>query len=504
MKRTCLLTLIFSISLSLAFSANIEIDSSLNSKMVDFAIAKLQKAMDKLELDSDAEEKFIIFVVNAELEAEKLKQSRISVDGLTSEGFRILHIDKRVWVIGGDERGLMYGILDVRDQIDLTNSLFHIEEKIENPRFHFRAIKFNLPWSSYRLGESLQLHMETVKDTLYWVEFLDMMAGNRFNALTLWNLHPYTFMIQPKAFPEATQFTGQEFADWQLFWRTLFRMAKERGIDTYILNWNIVTSPQMTAAHDVANYKDDLEWHYGFTPADTSQIIVDYMRECITQVINEYPNLTGVGVSMGERMKMPIEDAMQWVHDTFVEGIRQLYRNYKEATKAFINVEEMITHPTLDKRYLNIDAFTDRKINKQLIQEEEITPSELAEEMENNGNRILQLCEEIESKASKNQVNFEIERIDIKTWAYLSKYFASKLRGGIYLDEAVKTKNNELRDLSIKHLEQAVTHWEQIINLTSKQYQEVSLLHIKTTKFSWKLFLSQVLKDVEIAQNKEF
>ena len=490
-------------------------------------------------------------------------------------------------------------------------------------------------------------------------------------------------------------------------------MAKERGIETYILNWNIVTSPQMTEAHDVANYKDDLEWHYGFTPADTSQIIVDYMRECITQVINEYPNLTGVGVSIGERMKMPIEDAMQWVKNTFVEGIKradrkakfihrapfsidpevareyiesytdfddpiimefkfnwshahsspylsithggrikdqywnpkptnyqmawmmrnedfimlnwgntdfirehmavngqdfvagyfvgsetyipakeyrmkeglaynwkyafekqwefyqmwgrllynpnlsdhffikqfefkygkevgarlfealklgsrmplalasfyqgtwdftlycegflngkQLYRTYKEATKAFINVEEMITHPALDQRYLSIDEFTNRQIKDEVILEEEITPVELAEEMESNGIKILKLCGEMESKASSRHTNFQIEVNDVKTWAYLSLYFASKLRGGIYLDEAVKTHNSDLKDISIKHLQEAVGHWENIIEVTEKQYREVSLLHIKTTKFSWKMFLPQVKKDIEIAQGK--
>ena len=264
-----------------------------------------------------------------EIEADKLLAANIVVPELGSEAYWIHPTDQKVYVIGGDEQGLMYGILDIRDQLKLGYRLNEIIEKTEQPRFHFRAIKFNLPWSSYRLGESLQLHMETVKDTAFWEEFMDMMVDNRFNALTLWNLHPYTFMIQPKAFPEATQFTGQEFANWQLFWRTLFRMAKDRGIETYIINWNIVTSPQMTEAHNVANYKDDLEWHYGFSYADTSRIIVDYMRECITQVINEYPNLTGVGVSIGERMKMPIEDAMQWVKETFVEGIKRADRKAK-------------------------------------------------------------------------------------------------------------------------------------------------------------------------------
>lgn len=467
----------------------------------------------------------------------------------------------------------------------------------------------------------------------------------------------------------------------------------------------------MTETHDVASYGDDHEWHYGFTDADTSQIIVDYMRECITQTINEYPNLTGVGVSIGERMKMPMEDAMKWVQQTFVEGIKQadrqvkfihrapfkvepeiarsyiesytdianpmimefkfnwshahsspnlsithggkiadqywnpepsnykmawtmrnedflmlnwqntefvrehmaknsmedyvagyfigsetyipakefrmhpdvqynwtyayekdwawhqmwgrlmydpdlddeffvdqferrygigvgkklfqalqfgsmmplrlasfyqgtwdftlycegflngkqLYRNYKEAGEAFIRIDEMITHPTLDSRYLNIDEFVNRSINKEGILAEEITPFGLAAEMEFMGGMILSLCEEMNDESAKDSINFIIEKNDVTSWAHLSLYFADKLFAGLALDEAVKTNNKEKQALAIIHLESAAEHWLDLIEST-KQYDEVSLLHIRSHKFTWKLFYPKVLKDIEIAK----
>jgi hypothetical protein len=42
-----------------------------------------------------------------------------------------------------------------------------------------------------------------------------MMVDNRFNTLTLWNLHPYTYLIRPKNFPEATPFKDNELKEWQ-------------------------------------------------------------------------------------------------------------------------------------------------------------------------------------------------------------------------------------------------------------------------------------------------
>ncbi|WP_157961078.1 hypothetical protein [Lutibacter citreus] len=714
---------IFFLFILLNYSINAQNNKSIiyinnsNNPITEIALKKLSHQLEFETKDLELYKKknfnnLSILILNKDSDSKWIKKNRLKIGEIKPEGYQFLRKENLIYIVGGDDRGLMYAILDLRDYLKLNPNFDSFEDKIENPHFSFRAIKFNLPWSSYRIGESIQMHYETVKDLNYWESFLDMMVDNRFNTLTLWNLHPFTFMIQPEGFPEANQFTGQEFRDWQKFWKSLFKMAKDRGIETYILNWNIITSPGMTETHNVANYKDDLEWHYGFTPADTSPIIVDYMRQCITQTINEYPNLTGVGVSMGERMKMPIEDAMEWVKNTFVEGIRQanrpakfihrapfsinpeaarkyiesytdfpdpiimefkfnwshghsspnlsithggkiadqywnpkpknykmawmmrnedflmlnwsntdfirkhievndhkdivagyfvgsetfipakeyrmspdvkyewkyafekqwefyqiwgrllynpelsdsyfieqcklkygndvgekffktlqiasemplslasfyqgtwdftlycegflngkqLYRNYKEAGEAFIRIDEMITHPTLDKRYLNIDEFTNKKLSKTVILDEEITPIEVANKMKNNGEKILIHYNEIKSKSDKNEINYQVELNDIKAWAYLSLYFSAKLNGAILLDEAVKTNNKNLQAQAIEHLKNAAVQWEKLIEAT-QQYQEVSLLHIRTYKFSWKYFYPKVLKDIEIAED---
>lgn len=711
--------LFFCISLQ-AFGINNTIYIGKHSRISEIAMEKLGKNLqfsvkplsDLERGNKDGQE---ITLLNIKNDQDWIRKHQLSIGNIKPEGYQLLKDRSSICLVGGDERGLMHGILDLRDYLSEGGQLNSIKPKLRNAHFPFRAIKFNLPWSSYRYGESLQLHYETVRDTLFWRSFLNMMADNRFNALTLWNLHPFTFMIQPKNFPEANQFTGQEFADWQQFWHTLFRMAKERGIETYIVNWNIFTSPGMTEAHNVANYKDEKEWNYGYTPADTSQIIIDYTRQCVTQTINEYPNLTGIGTSVGERMKMPIDDAMAWIKKTYIEGIKQadrkvkfihrapfsvspvearkyiesytniknidypiimefkfnwshghsspylsithggkindqywnpkptnyrmawmmrnedflmlnwgntdfirkqiqvndlkditmgyflgsetyipakeyrmspdvhfnwkyafqkqwefyqmwgrllynpqlpdsffvdqytqrygkpvakkmfeamklgsemplqlasfyqgtwdftlycegflnglqIYRNYKEPGEAFINVKEMITHPVLDKRYLNINEYTNLKLNDKPIKNEEITPPKLAEKMEQNGNQLIQLCSELNHLPAKDSVNFNIELNDLKTWAYLSLYFSEKLKGAMFLDEAVKTKSKDLQKKSMEHLTTAAGYWKEIMNST-QQYQEVSLLHIRTFKFHWKYYYPKVLKDIEIAKS---
>ncbi|MEM6845244.1 MAG: hypothetical protein AAF632_23730 [Bacteroidota bacterium] len=274
----------------------------------NFAITKLTE---QLKLDNYQ-------LVDAGGEYSVLLQS--THDTITDEGYTLMASNKRISINGNDPNGMLYGTLELVAQLRKYHNLDRVRNHQGRARFPFRAIKYNLPWDSYRRSEALQLHMETYRDLTYWEAFLDMMSENRFNALTLWNLHPFNYLIRPTNYPEATGFTDAELADWQQFWRRLFAMAKERGIRTYLINWNIFVSPEFADNYGGAVYSKEGRF---FTDGDTSAIVKQYAKECVTQVINEYPNLTGLGITLGEGMggMTPLERE-QWIIDTFMEGIR--------------------------------------------------------------------------------------------------------------------------------------------------------------------------------------
>ncbi len=250
-----------------------------------------------------------------------------------------------ICVIARDPVGAMYGVLDLAEQIRIGNGLRSIGQRLCNPRFAFRAIKFNLPWSSYRPNENpaMNLHTQTCRDLNFWRRFLDMMAENRFNVLSLWNLHPFTYMIRPEGFPEACPFSDRELAQWQRFWRRLFSMAKERGIETYVVNWNIVVSPEFAKAHGVKERND------------TSAIVREYTRRCVTQVINEYDDLTGLGVTLADWMNnMTPKEREDWIQDTFVRGMKQAKRPAK-----FIHRSVLAGSPVEMRRVIDEANFPD-------------------------------------------------------------------------------------------------------------------------------------------------
>lgn len=245
---------------------------------------------------------------------------------LVPEAFQISVDNKTITVTGGDATGVMYGLSDIGEQLESGQK--NIESKSESPAIPFRAIKFNLPWMSYRTGEALQLHSETVRDTSFWYEFLEMMAENRFNKLTLWSQHPFHLMVKTQKYPEACGFTDEEMADWKKYWEYIFREAKNRGIETYIVNWNIFVSPEFAKAHGVAEYCINNE--YFIPQGDTSEIVKDYMRECVREVIDAYPDLTGLAISLGEGMGgMTPEEREKWLLESIVQGARKASRKIK-------------------------------------------------------------------------------------------------------------------------------------------------------------------------------
>ena len=119
---------------------------------------------------------------------------------LGAEAFAIARRNQSIAVVGGDARGLIYGALALRDALRQGTALDKIAASDGAPRLAFRGIKFNTPWDTYRPSSALDQHYDTVRDLKYWEAFLDMMVENRFNALSLWTMHPFTYMMQPEEF----------------------------------------------------------------------------------------------------------------------------------------------------------------------------------------------------------------------------------------------------------------------------------------------------------------
>lgn len=318
----------FFLSASISFGADRSVVIYGEADAIDFGLKKLEAA---LAVRGDHLVRSDVSTTNPSLVI------RADANDLGPDGFKLERTDTSLLISGAEARGAMYGVLDVAEQLRLGTPLEQIAPRAVRARFPFRAIKFNLPFAAYRTSPLIEQHQETVRDLVFWEAFLDMMAENRFNTLTLWSLHPFHYLVVPKSFPEAQTFSAAELAEWRTFWTKLFAMAKSRGIETYLINWNTFVSPAFARAHHLAEYS--LEWQFiGDGPKD--KIVQDYTRECIQQTIDEYPDLTGLGTTLGERMggQTPAE-RRDWLDAAVLAGIQAAHRPVKFIYRAPLSAD---------------------------------------------------------------------------------------------------------------------------------------------------------------------
>jgi len=279
-------------------------------------------------------------------------------DLIQQEGYayRTINNGKSLLILSVDEIGGMYGLLELAEGVQVTGSYQKPRDKVVNPSLSYRILKFNLPWSPYRESPATAVHMQVCRDLNFWERFLDMMVENRFNVLSLWNNHPFPFMIKAVNFQEATPFNDVEMAEWKEFWKALFSMAKQRGIQTFIVNWNIVVSPEFARAYGAQEYND------------LSEQVKRYTRESVTQVINEYEDLTGIGVTLADWMgtfdeKMTPTQREEWIEETFVAGMKAANRPVKFIHRSVLAGDPMAMRRVIDNAKLPEEALVEIKFN---------------------------------------------------------------------------------------------------------------------------------------------
>lgn len=112
----------------------------------------------------------------------------------------------------------------------------------------------------------------------------------------------------------------------------------------------------------------------------------------------------------------------------------------------------------------------------------------------------------LQNGEGRNTQTLDCEIADVRAWAYLSLYFADKLRGAVALETFRKAKLKEERARAIAFLKNAVRHWNELAEVTEQHYNAVPAVQLSRSRhghdaaFSWGQYLDQVRRDVRIAE----
>lgn len=339
---------------------NVEVYYDTQEKAVVFAAEDLAMILDKTGAtatlkplaslsQSPGGAYFVIAQHNAELE-EKLAAANGQAVGTLGEQAYALRVTKHenstgYWALGGDRIGAMYGGIHI-GEIVAGGLVETLRDEDHSPYIARRGLKFNIPLD-YRnrshddRGTGPQLNIAHMWDMDFWAEYLDVLARQRYNVLSLWNQHPFPHMVKLEDYPKAALDDvykagkpGKDYDNTMVkvkdisiddkikHWTKVMEMAWDRGIEIYIITWNIHLSRDR-----------DINSLYGLSDNFRDAETKDYTRKSVKQLFLTYPLLTGIGVTAGENnmWDMSDDDKEDWLWDTYgqvvmdvkLEGLRQ-------------------------------------------------------------------------------------------------------------------------------------------------------------------------------------
>ena len=131
---------------------------------------------------------------------EELKVTlAVEPDETSPQSFRIQLIDpNQIMVIGTDANGAMYGGLELAENLKLGIPTANVSRK---PYVSKRGIKLNIPLDARNpsyddSGDAAQENVKHMWDLDgFWKPYLDELARNRYNELSLWTCHEFPHMV---------------------------------------------------------------------------------------------------------------------------------------------------------------------------------------------------------------------------------------------------------------------------------------------------------------------
>jgi len=157
--------------------------------------------------------------------------------------------------------------------------------------------------------------------------------------------------------------------------------------------------------------------------------------------------------------------------------------------KGFHTVEDFIKKPPMTgSGIISIPQYVSALKEKKTI--DEITPLQLSFRLDSLANKTLSFVIE-QRLTKKKQPESYVELIyDLDAWAYMGKYYASKIRGAYYLHAYRERLGADNKTLAIKSLTEALAMWKAYAKAATRNYKPQFLA--KTRTVDWNELTNEV------------
>ncbi len=299
-----------------------------NSRL-EFGVHQLKKALKakdyqvKITNDSTtvnkANQLIVVGAIKSSIIRNYLNKNNIAIDSIPSKEGYVIRTTKHTTLIGGaDSSGTLYGCLEIRDSITANSIIPQNLSRNTEPEMVMRGTCIGLQLPKLLPGRGVYEYPITEKNFPWfynkklWIKYLDMMANNRYNALYLWNGHPFASLVKLKKYPDAVEVDSATFRKNREMYHFLTEEANKRGIWVIQMFYNVIVSKPFAEKHHMKTQ-------------DRSRpiipVIADYTQRSISKFVENYPNV-GLLVCLGESMHS-LDDQVKWFTQTIIPGVKE-------------------------------------------------------------------------------------------------------------------------------------------------------------------------------------
>ena len=268
------------------------------------------------------------------------------------------------WALGGDRIGAMYGGIHI-GEIVAAGSLANFQDEDKTPYIHKRGLKFNIPLDKRTPsfddgGTSAKTNRDDVWDLDFWKEYLDVIARQRFNVLSLWVRHPFPSIVKVPGYEDVALNDGVEgdggkkinhyTIDQKIeHWRQVLEMAYDRGIECWFVTWNIHTHGTEHTDYGWSQEHEDEPY--------LDESYKDYLKASVLAYFRTYPRMAGIGITAGENMRdkddegLPDDIREQWLWDTYGEAVMEIKREDPDRKIRFVHRHWLSDYAEIASRF---------------------------------------------------------------------------------------------------------------------------------------------------------
>jgi hypothetical protein len=188
--------------------------------------------------------------------------------------------------------GVLYGLIEFAERCETRGCLpVRPLDIAREPQMPFRSACLQLMKTGRYDLDICQAEFPWFYDRAWWTAYLDFLAENRFNAVTLWNFHPFPYFVAIKGYEGLSPVSADQLAQnhAQLMW--ICTEAARRSMTIVFHFYNIYVSHRFAASIGMRSIR-----HFTI---EQKPLVERYMFECVRQLVAEFPAV-GLMACLGE------------------------------------------------------------------------------------------------------------------------------------------------------------------------------------------------------------